>query len=87
MIRAGRTPLLGTMPVLANAFAYVAGYNMSLMLILQSKAQLRDRDQPRRRPVQRRGGAARACTAGRWLPRSELKWLCWRPHSLRMGPL
>ena len=37
-------PLLGPMPVLADAFAYVAGYNMRLMLILQSKAQLRDRD-------------------------------------------
>ncbi|HYH37641.1 MAG TPA: type IV secretory system conjugative DNA transfer family protein [Azospirillum sp.] len=36
-------PLLGPMPVLADAFAYVAGYNMRLMLILQSKAQLRDR--------------------------------------------
>ncbi|WP_109105441.1 type IV secretory system conjugative DNA transfer family protein [Azospirillum sp. TSO35-2] len=36
--------LLGPMPVLADAFAYVAGYNMRLMLILQSKAQLRDRD-------------------------------------------
>ena len=37
-------PLLGPMPVLADAFAYVAGYDMRLMLILQSKAQLRDRD-------------------------------------------
>ncbi|WP_052076630.1 type IV secretory system conjugative DNA transfer family protein [Sphingobium yanoikuyae] len=37
-------PLLGPMPVLANAFAYVAGYNMRIMLIMQSKAQLRDRD-------------------------------------------
>lgn len=37
-------PLLGPMPMLADAFAYVAGYNMRLMLILQSKAQLRDRD-------------------------------------------
>ncbi|MBP2307495.1 TraM recognition domain-containing protein [Azospirillum melinis] len=36
--------LLGPMPMLADAFAYVAGYNMRLMLILQSKAQLRDRD-------------------------------------------
>lgn len=36
-------PLLGPMPVLADAFAYVAGYNMRLMLIMQSKAQLRDR--------------------------------------------
>ena len=35
-------PLLGPMPVLANAFAFVAGYNMRLMLIMQSKAQLRD---------------------------------------------
>jgi len=37
-------PLLGPMPVLADAFAYVAGYGMRLMLIMQSKAQLRDRD-------------------------------------------
>ncbi|MGL4961218.1 MAG: type IV secretory system conjugative DNA transfer family protein [Inquilinus sp.] len=37
-------PLLGSMPVLADAFAYVAGYNMRMMLIMQSKAQLRDRD-------------------------------------------
>jgi len=37
-------PLLGPMPVLADAFAYVAGYNMRMMLIMQSKAQLRDRD-------------------------------------------
>jgi type IV secretion system protein VirD4 len=37
-------PLLGPMPVLADAFAYVAGYNLRLMLIMQSKAQLRDRD-------------------------------------------
>lgn len=37
-------PLLGPMPVLANSFAYVAGYNMRIMLIMQSKAQLRDRD-------------------------------------------
>ena len=37
-------PLLGPMPVLANAFAFVAGYNMRLMLIMQSKAQLRDKD-------------------------------------------
>lgn len=37
-------PLLGPMPVLADAFAYVAGYNIRLMLIMQSKAQLRDRD-------------------------------------------
>ncbi len=37
-------PLLGPMPVLADAFAFVAGYNMRLMLIMQSKAQLRDRD-------------------------------------------
>ncbi|MBP2300919.1 type IV secretory system conjugative DNA transfer family protein [Azospirillum picis] len=36
-------PLLGPMPVLADAFAYIAGYNMRLMLIMQSKAQLRDR--------------------------------------------
>lgn len=35
-------PLLGPMPVLANAFAFVAGYNMRLMLVMQSKAQLRD---------------------------------------------
>lgn len=32
------------MPVLADAFAYVAGYNIRMMLIMQSKAQLRDRD-------------------------------------------
>jgi type IV secretion system protein VirD4 len=37
-------PLLGPMPVLADAFAYVAGYNIRMMLIMQSKAQLRDRD-------------------------------------------
>jgi type IV secretion system protein VirD4 len=37
-------PLLGPMPVLADSFAYVAGYNMRMMLIMQSKAQLRDRD-------------------------------------------
>ena len=37
-------PMLGPMPVLAEAFAYVAGYNMRIMLIMQSKAQLRDRD-------------------------------------------
>lgn len=37
-------PLLGPMPVLADAFAYIAGYDIRLMLILQSKAQLRDRD-------------------------------------------
>jgi type IV secretion system protein VirD4 len=37
-------PLLGPMPVLADAFAFVAGYNMRLMLIMQSKAQLRDRE-------------------------------------------
>ncbi|MCM8738853.1 type IV secretory system conjugative DNA transfer family protein [Azospirillum sp. A1-3] len=36
-------PLLGPMPVLADAFAYIAGYNMRLMLVMQSKAQLRDR--------------------------------------------
>jgi type IV secretion system protein VirD4 len=35
-------PLLGPMPVLADAFAFVAGYGMRLMLIMQSKAQLRD---------------------------------------------
>ena len=35
-------PLLGPMPVLADAFAYVAGYNMRMMLVMQSKAQLRD---------------------------------------------
>ena len=35
-------PLLGPMPVLADAFAYVAGYNIRIMLIMQSKAQLRD---------------------------------------------
>ena len=37
-------PLLGPMPVLADAFAFVAGYNMRIMLIMQSKSQLRDRD-------------------------------------------
>lgn len=37
-------PLLGPMPVLADAFAFVAGYNIRIMLIMQSKAQLRDRD-------------------------------------------
>jgi type IV secretion system protein VirD4 len=37
-------PLLGPMPVLADAFAYVRGYGIRLMLIMQSKAQLRDRD-------------------------------------------
>jgi type IV secretion system protein VirD4 len=37
-------PLLGPMPVLADAFSYVAGYNMRLMLIMQSKAQLRAHD-------------------------------------------
>lgn len=36
-------PLLGPMPVLADAFAFVAGYGMRLMLVMQSKAQLRDR--------------------------------------------
>ena len=35
-------PVLGPMPVLASAFAFVAGYGMRLMLIMQSKAQLRD---------------------------------------------
>lgn len=37
-------PLLGPMPVLADAFAFVAGYDVRIMLIMQSKAQLRDRD-------------------------------------------
>ncbi|UZO95021.1 Protein virD4 (plasmid) [Roseomonas mucosa] len=37
-------PLLGPLPVLANAFAYVRGYGIRMMLIMQSKAQLRDRD-------------------------------------------
>ena len=37
-------PLLGPMPVLADAFAFVAGFGLRLMLIMQSKAQLRDRD-------------------------------------------
>ncbi|GAC1429076.1 MAG: type IV secretory system conjugative DNA transfer family protein [Burkholderiaceae bacterium] len=37
-------PLLGPMPVLADAFSYVAAYNIRIMLIMQSKAQLRDRD-------------------------------------------
>ena len=35
-------PLLGPMPVLADAFAFVAGYGMRLMLVMQSKAQIRD---------------------------------------------
>ena len=34
--------VLGPMPVLADAFAFVAGYGMRLMLIMQSKAQIRD---------------------------------------------
>ena len=37
-------PLLGPMPMLADAFAYVRGYGIRMMLIMQSKAQLRDRD-------------------------------------------
>jgi type IV secretion system protein VirD4 len=37
-------PLLGPMPVLAEAFAFVAGFGIRMMLIMQSKAQLRDRD-------------------------------------------
>ena len=37
-------PLLGPMPALADAFAYVAAYDVRLLLILQSKAQLRDRE-------------------------------------------
>lgn len=37
-------PLLGPMPVLADAFSYIAGYDIRIMLIMQSKAQLRDRD-------------------------------------------
>ena len=36
-------PLLGPLPVLADAFSYVAGYGLRIMLIMQSKAQLRDR--------------------------------------------
>lgn len=35
-------PLLGPMPVLADAFAFVAGYGMRLVLVMQSKAQIRD---------------------------------------------
>ena len=35
-------PLLGPMPVLADAFAFVAGYGIRLMLVMQSKAQIRD---------------------------------------------
>ncbi|KND61527.1 Type IV secretion system protein VirD4 [Candidatus Burkholderia verschuerenii] len=37
-------PLLGPMPMLADAFAYVRGYGIRMMLIMQSKAQLRDRE-------------------------------------------
>jgi type IV secretory pathway TraG/TraD family ATPase VirD4 len=37
-------PLLGPMPVLAEAFAFVAGFGIRMMLIMQSKAQLRDRN-------------------------------------------
>lgn len=37
-------PLLGPMPMLADAFAYLAGYDIRMMLVMQSKAQLRDRD-------------------------------------------
>lgn len=36
-------PLLGPMPMLADAFAYIAGYGIRMMLIMQSKAQLRDK--------------------------------------------
>src|SRR5215471_18776146 len=36
-------PLLGPLPVLADAFSYVAGYGLRIMLIMQSKVQLRDR--------------------------------------------
>ena len=36
-------PLLGPVPVLADAFSYVAGYGIRMLLIMQSKAQLRDR--------------------------------------------
>ena len=35
---------IGPMPVLADAFAFVAEYNIRLLLVMQSKAQLRDRD-------------------------------------------
>ena len=35
-------PLLGPMPVLADAFSFVAGYGIRLMLVMQSKAQIRD---------------------------------------------
>jgi type IV secretion system protein VirD4 len=37
-------PALGRMPVLADAFATVADYGLRLLLILQSPAQLRDRE-------------------------------------------
>lgn len=37
-------PLLGPMPMLADAFAHIAGYNVRIMLVMQSKAQLRDRE-------------------------------------------
>ena len=34
-------PLLGCMPMLASAFAFVAGYWIKLLVIMQSKSQLR----------------------------------------------
>lgn len=34
-------PLLGTMPTLTSAFAFVAGYGVRMLLVLQSKAQMR----------------------------------------------
>jgi type IV secretion system protein VirD4 len=37
-------PALGRMPVLADAFATVADYGLRLLLIMQSPAQLRDRE-------------------------------------------
>ncbi|MBY0336180.1 MAG: type IV secretory system conjugative DNA transfer family protein, partial [Acetobacteraceae bacterium] len=37
-------PILGPMPVLADAFAWIAGYGVRIMLVMQGKAQLRDRE-------------------------------------------
>lgn len=37
-------PILGAMPVIANAFAFVRGYNIRMATITQSHAQLRDKD-------------------------------------------
>jgi type IV secretion system protein VirD4 len=34
-------PLLGAMPTLTSAFAFVAGYGVRMLLVLQSKAQMR----------------------------------------------